>query len=78
MLACTLRAATGCVFICIGFGVLVLHIHDHVLPALAFACSSSFPPLLGIPDHRYPLIYLQIFHLDFLFHANRHTQNTHS
>lgn len=36
---------TGCAFICRDFGVPVLHIHDCVLPASAFACSASSPPL---------------------------------
>lgn len=69
---------TGCVFICRGFWVLALHVRDHVLPASAFASSSSFPPFSSMPNHRYLLIYLQTFHLDFLFHTNTHTQNTHS
>lgn len=68
---------TGCVFICRGFGVSVLHVHDHVLPASAFACSASFLPLPSMPDHRYLLIYLQTFHLASFF-TQIHTQNTHS
>lgn len=71
---------TGCVFIHKDFGVSVLHIHDCALPASAFACRASSPPLPGMPDHRYLLIYLQTFHLHFLFHTNTytHTHNIHS
>lgn len=66
---------TGCVFICRGFGVSVLYVHDCVLPTSAFACSAYFPPLLGMPNHMYLLNYLQTFHL---FHINTNTQNTYT
>lgn len=67
---------TGCVFIWRGFGVSVLHVHVVVLSASALACSASFPPLPGMPDHRYLLICLQTF-LEFPFHTNTHTHTTH-
>lgn len=55
----------------------VLHVHVVVIPASALACSASLPPLPGMSDHRYLLIYLQTFHLEFLFsHQYTHTQHT--
>lgn len=38
-----------------------LHAFIHVPPASTFACSAPPPLLPGMPDHKYLLIYLQLF-----------------
>lgn len=53
-------------------GVSVFHAKAHIPLASTFACCAPSLLLPGVPDHRYLLIYLQLFHLQYLFHTHMH------
>lgn len=70
---------TGCVSIhreILGY-MSVSHAHVRILPASTFACSTPSSFLPGMLDHRHLLIYLQLFHLQSIFHTHTDTR-THT